>query len=400
MIKFYFVFINIKRNNKLININILIKIFLIINFLFIMFFYKFKIFIKLNNNIREYNLNKIRNYLNICLNGILNNQIKSSNIYKNIEISVVIPVYNCQNSIINSIISIQNQKNSNFEIILIDDFSKDNTKQIIEVMKKKDSRIKIINNNKNMGTLYSRCIGVLFSKGKYIFPLDNDDMFLNEFLFRKIYKEAKNYDIIGFKAIRAYSYNSTIYEMYDDPFHMHENGLIIKQPELSHFSILKKECHIWGKSIRADLYKTAVNYLGIKKYSVYIAYSEDNIMIFILFQLAKNFKFVSKYGIYHLIHNNSASFSLSKDHILYCQIYLLEIIFDYSKNTSEGKNDVITNVLVIKDKFLPTYVLNNENRKYLKTILNKILNSNYINNENKIFLKEQFYNYSLFNTTK
>ena len=253
-----------------------------------------------------------------------------------------------------------------------------------------------------MGTLYSRCIGVLFSKGKYIFPLDNDDMFLNEYLFRTIYNEAKfkNYDIVGFKAIRGNSYNSTIYEMYDDPFHKHKNGLIVKQPELSHFSVEHKDCHIWGKSIKTNLYKKAVNSLGKKKYSVYVSYSEDNIIIYILFQIANKFKFISKYGVFHLIHNKSASFNLSKNHILYCQIYLLEIIFDYSKNTYKGKNDVITNALVIKEKFLTKYFLNNENRKYLKMILNKILISKYIKKEKKKFLREQFYNYSLFNYKK
>ena len=174
--------------------------------------------------------------------------------YHYIDISVIIPVYNSQKTITKSIISIQNQKKPTYEIILINDCSSDNSKRIIENLKIKDSRIKIINNRKNMGTLYSRCIGVLFSKGKYIFPLDNDDMFL-ENIFWSIYKEAYNndYDIVGFKALRGNSYYSQIKEMYDDPLHMHRNGLIVYQPELSHFSLLNKECHIWGKSIKAKI---------------------------------------------------------------------------------------------------------------------------------------------------
>ena len=50
-------------------------------------------------------------------------------------------------------------------------------------MIQEDKRVKCINNKKNKGTLYSRCIGTLKAKGKYIFPLDNDDFFFDESLF-------------------------------------------------------------------------------------------------------------------------------------------------------------------------------------------------------------------------
>ena len=43
-----------------------------------------------------------------------------------------------------------------------------------------DKRIKLIENKKNMGTLYSRSIGALMAKGNYIMCLDNDDLFFDE----------------------------------------------------------------------------------------------------------------------------------------------------------------------------------------------------------------------------
>ena len=56
-----------------------------------------------------------------------------------------------------------------------------------------------------MGTLYSRNIGVIYAKGKFIFALDNDDMFLNDYIIFKMFKIAEkfDYDIIGFNAIYA-----------------------------------------------------------------------------------------------------------------------------------------------------------------------------------------------------
>ena len=101
------------------------------------------------------------------------------------KIIVVIPCYNSEKYIKHTIRSVQNQNMKNFEIIVINDNSKDNSLNIIESLQKEDKRIKILNNNKNMGTLYSRSIGALNSKGEYIFPLDNDDMFSSEDIFEK-----------------------------------------------------------------------------------------------------------------------------------------------------------------------------------------------------------------------
>ena len=124
-----------------------------------------KIFKK--DNSRDVALYKAQKYMNICLYDILLNKIKFNN--KNeIKISVIIPVFNCEKTIKYAVRSIQNQNMSDIEILLINDFSNDTTLGIIEDLHFNNSRIRIINNNKNMGTLYSRCIGVLKAKGKYI----------------------------------------------------------------------------------------------------------------------------------------------------------------------------------------------------------------------------------------
>ena len=83
------------------------------------------------------------------------------------------------------------------EIILINDASTDNTVKIIEELQKEDYRIEIINNERNMGILYSRCIGALNAKGKYITPLDHDDFFFDDDVLEVIYEEAErtNFDI-------------------------------------------------------------------------------------------------------------------------------------------------------------------------------------------------------------
>lgn len=327
---------------------------------------------------------------------LINKNIKKK-IFIN-KISVIIPVFNCENSIISVIRSIQNQNLYEFEIILVNDNSTDNTTKIIKKLKEEDNRIKTINNKKNMGILYSRCIGVLEAKGKYIFPLDNDDMFFDKDLFETIYNDAiiHNYDIVGFKHVQADNYNANIKEM-KEGCHMHNYSFIIYQPELSLFGISKNDklsisdVHIWSKCIKNYIYKTAVNTLGEKKYSLFISWAEDTSMVFILFNIAKSYRYITKYGIFRLNRKSSASNNISKSKRILGAIFLLDIIFIFTKNNSKDKKFVfyIANLIgnIISKNTLDFY-----NKNYLNLVLSKIYNCTYINTKDKEALKNIYKN--------
>ena len=89
-------------------------------------------------------------------------------------ISLVVPVYNCEKYVGECIESILSQDYSNIELILVNDGSKDNSKNVIEDYSKKDKRIKIIN-QENSGVSSARNNGMKISKGKYIGFIDADD---------------------------------------------------------------------------------------------------------------------------------------------------------------------------------------------------------------------------------
>ena len=160
-------------------------------------------------------------------------------------VSVIIPVYNSQKLINNAIKSIQNQDLLNIEIILINDYSSDNSLFIIEELQKEDPRIKIINNKKNMGIFYSRNIGALSAKGKFIFPLDNDDMFLDKDILTTISNIAKegNFDIVEFKGIqiKRMKNDTLITKIKNIQYANYKLNLVLFQPELSAFPI--KPCN-------------------------------------------------------------------------------------------------------------------------------------------------------------
>ena len=96
----------------------------------------------------------------------------------NIFFSIIIPVYNSQKYFSKCLKSVISQNFNNYEIIIIDDASKDKSKKIYKSYSKNSSKIKIIKNKKNLGVSISRNKGIKKSSGKYIIFLDSDDVLL------------------------------------------------------------------------------------------------------------------------------------------------------------------------------------------------------------------------------
>jgi glycosyltransferase EpsE len=94
------------------------------------------------------------------------------------KISVIMGVYNDDTHIANAIDSILNQTYEDFEFIICDDGSKDQSVNIVNDYMKNDSRIKLLKNEKNLGLAASlnRCIDV--AQGEYIARMDSDDVSL------------------------------------------------------------------------------------------------------------------------------------------------------------------------------------------------------------------------------
>lgn len=94
------------------------------------------------------------------------------------KISVLIPAYNAEKYITEAVESILDQSFKDFELIIIDDCSKDGTWKIIQELTLKDNRIKAIKNEKNLGISGTRNKLISLSKAKYIAWQDADDISL------------------------------------------------------------------------------------------------------------------------------------------------------------------------------------------------------------------------------
>lgn len=97
----------------------------------------------------------------------------------NDKVSIITPTYNSEKFILQTIKSVQNQTHQNWEMLLTDDCSKDNTVQIIKTEAEKDPRIKLFTLAENSGPAVARNNSIKNATGKYMAFLDADDIWFD-----------------------------------------------------------------------------------------------------------------------------------------------------------------------------------------------------------------------------
>lgn len=105
---------------------------------------------------------------------------------KNPTVSVIIPTYNRAHLVGRAIQSVLNQTYQDFELIIVDDGSTDNTEEIIKEFQEQDKRIKYIKHDKNKGGSTTRNTGIKAARGEYIAFQDSDDEWLPEKLKKQM----------------------------------------------------------------------------------------------------------------------------------------------------------------------------------------------------------------------
>ena len=167
------------------------------------------------------------------------------------KISVIIPVYNVEDYIRQSIDSVLNQTYKNLEIILVDDGSKDNSGKICDEYKNVDERIKVIHKI-NSGVSSARNVGIDIATGKYIMFLDSDDFLEKnacELLYKAIEKVNTEY-VMG-----NYIYTTFEGEKWDRPmFDIQENFEVTITDYKKSFFVMNSV--VWNKIFKRDFIET------------------------------------------------------------------------------------------------------------------------------------------------
>jgi len=105
-------------------------------------------------------------------------------------VSIITPTYNCANFIGETIRSVQAQTYQNWEMIIVDDCSNDNTEEVVAAFQ--EPRIRYLKNTKNSGAAVSRNWAMREAKGRWIAFLDSDDLWMPEKLEHQIAFMEKN----------------------------------------------------------------------------------------------------------------------------------------------------------------------------------------------------------------
>lgn len=213
-------------------------------------------------------------------------------------ISIICPVYNYEENILNLINSILNQTYNNFELIIIDDCSDDNTLELIESIE--DSRIKILKTDETRGLSYCRNLALKNTKGAYIFYIDMDNLWDFEYLSTMVgvFSFLPNADAIYSGQI-VYSNNfqnilGTIFGAYNKSL-LYNNNYI----SLSAFAHKRELSGDVSFEESLDLFEDWLFILNIaKNYQMYSA-------PFLLSKYSSNKDFHEKMGFNHGLDNDS-----------------------------------------------------------------------------------------------
>jgi len=112
-----------------------------------------------------------------------------------VKISVIMPVYNAEETLIRSVQSAQHQTLKEIEIICVNDGSKDNSLKLLEELAKEDSRIRVLS-QENSGAGPARNLALSKARGEFISFLDADDKYASDNALESLYVAAKRNGVL------------------------------------------------------------------------------------------------------------------------------------------------------------------------------------------------------------
>lgn len=377
----------IKKNSKKHNFKLYFILYSIIIIIFVykskqkkIIFKKEELNIKLNNisfdNKNLTMIDKVQDFLFINDNELLINDKKTFKKKDFPKISITISVYNGELFIKKAIRSIQNQNFQDIEIILVDDYSQDNSVSIIRELMKEDPRIILLQNKQNKGALYTKVRGILNSKGKYVMSLDVDDMYADKNAFSFLYKiaEKNDLDILGFGSII-----STINITKNYGIYRYFSTQVLHQPNISSMMFFKKGekvkrnfSVIWCYMFKTVFFKSIIIEEIEEKYLNRIMNVHDDILLlFILLRKAESFMCIKK--VFHFYRRKTLSPSINlyienknqraKKYNCLSYLYYLEFLLFKTDNNYIDK--------IIASSELNTWYLNNKKCNSNNNIINQ-----------------------------
>jgi len=281
-------------------------------------------------------------------------------------ISIIVPIYNTDEVYLRECLnSILMQTFVNWEAILVDDGSTDNTGKIIDEYAKKDPRFIAIH-KQNEGTLLARKTGLENSRGEYIANIDHDDTYNPQFLEKMYAKITEtNADFVYCKCqIADEKYYSYCVKDYKWSTELSENVAMMLRPNSGTSNLT------WNKLIRKNIY-SKVNFPN-----VHLTIGEDPIQMVQVAYHSKSAAYVSENLYFHRLESgltSIVSFSVGKIQKSIYAVLILNKVLENTFNKSIPQN--VKTAFYSFCKFVPYiyFLLNKEVRTEFKKELEPLM---------------------------
>lgn len=158
-------------------------------------------------------------------------------------VSIITPTYNCAKFIAQTIDSVQAQTYQNWEMIIVDDRSQDNTKEIVEEYMNDDPRIKYHLLDENSGAAVARTTAMKLANGSYMAFLDSDDIWMPD----KLEKQLK------WMTDNGYAFSCTAYSQIDEEGNPLKKT--IKTVKKTNYNRLLLSCPVGNSTVMYDVEK-------------------------------------------------------------------------------------------------------------------------------------------------
>lgn len=243
----------------------------------------------------------------------------------NPKLSIIVPIYNAEKYLSRCIDSILAQTFKSFELLLIDDGSKDKSGEICDTYAKNDNRVKVIHKI-NEGAGIARNVGLSIAEGEYVGFVDADD-YVSADMFKILFNEAKTekYDAV-FCGVNNVMDNGSITKTFTSDRRVYENDILLYIADMISASPMQKDISnesvaVWNGIYLIDIIKR--NNINFKSERQVL--SEDTLFNVEFLLSCKKVRKISTALCFHCYNETSLSSVFSRERIDYLNTLFLEL---------------------------------------------------------------------------
>ena len=289
------------------------------------------------------------------------------------KISLIIPLYNSEKTLIPLINSIQNQTLKELEIILINDNSSDKTESLLTKLKKEDTRIITITNKIRRGVLFNIINTGLKAKGEYIIFLYQDDFFTSNDVLEKLYdiatkKFEEKIDTVNYRiCISLYNKDQIESLNYIPTVNLNNVNKILKSPDifLNYFQKkrdITESRFIFDKMYKRELIQKAADLIGPQIWNQILSFGYEFLFAFAVMKQCNSFINIKDICYCHKIKDESTMWEIDGDRLKY----------------NEDSNKNIGDYMLVLERMLQLTENEKDNGEFRENILKELLEEKYL----------------------